>query len=665
MKEFPTVFDGQVRVMEGEQFHIKLQDNAVPFCVKTPRAVPFAYREKLKEELDLLQQQGIIAPVTDATQWCAPIVVTPKKGTERVRMCVDLSKLNQFVMRERYISPTPAEAVADIAAQEAKYFTVIDAMKGYHQCPLASDSQDLTTFITPYGRFKYLRAPYGLSSIAEHYNRRMAEALEGLSGYRRIVDDIVIYDKDPQQHVIHVKQFLQRCRERQISINKEKWKFCCTEVTFAGFRLSSEGYQLDPSITAAISQFPTPTTRSELRAFMGLVNQLSSGTNAIAELMAPFRLLLSTKNEFLWTPEHDQAVAKAKESLTTAPVLAFFDMAKPTRLCTDASRQGLGFVLQQQGADAQWNLVQAGSRCLTDTESRYAVIELELLAVTWAVWKCAMFLTGLPQFEVWTDHNPLVPILNNHRLDEIENPRLQRLRMKLMAFNFKAIWRKGATNQAPDALSRSPVDIPTPDELFAEGSDQDLSAAEIRSVHQGNLESNRLQELRKHAREDSSYQQLKQYIMEGFPDHRHMLPEGAKPFWQVRQHLSVEDELIVYGCRLVIPHSLRRQVLSQLHEAHQGSTQTKQRAHLTVYWPAIDHDIDQMILACKQCQDHLPSQPKEPIIFKPKPLRPFQEIAFQEIAADFCYHATKYYLVVVDSHTDWPTPWKVTSQSGT
>ena len=132
------------------------------------------------------------------------------KGTDRIRMCVDLSKLNRFVLRERYQSPAPAEAVADITANEAKYFTVIDATKGYHQCPLAKDSQELTTFITPFGRFKYLRAPYGLSSIAEHYNWRMAEALEGLTGYRRIVDDIVIYDKDPQQHVMHVKQFLQR-----------------------------------------------------------------------------------------------------------------------------------------------------------------------------------------------------------------------------------------------------------------------------------------------------------------------------------------------------------------------------------------------------------------------------------------------------------------------
>ena len=507
--------------------------------------MPFAYRDKLKAELELLQQQGIIAPVTEATCWCAPIVVTPKKGTDRIRMCVDLSKLNRFVLRERYQSPALAEAVADVTANEAKYFTVMDATKGYHQCPLAEDSQELTTFITPFGRFKYLRAPYGLSSIAEHYNRRMVEALEGLMGYHRIVDDIVIYgNKDPQQHVIHVKQFLQRCKDKKISLNRDKWQFCQSQVKFAGFNLTSEGHQIDSSITAAIKQFPTPTTCTELRSFVGLANQLTSGTNAIAELIAPLRPLLSTKNEFTWTMEHDQALEKAKECLMTAPVLAFFNVAKPTRVCTDASRQDLGFVMQQQTVEGQWHLVQAGSCCLTNAESRYAVIELELLAITWAIWKCRVFLKGMQQFDVITDHNPLIAIINHHRLDEIENPRMQRLRAKIMAFDFRANWQKGSTNHAPDALSRDPVNMPSPEELLAEGDEennQEPSAAEIRAIHRDGLESTRLQELRNLAEADDEYQRLKDYVLKGFPDHRHSLHECCKHYWQARQHLSIED----------------------------------------------------------------------------------------------------------------------------
>ena len=201
MAEFPSVFDGQVRTMPGEQFHISLTEDARPFCVTTPRSIPFAYREKLKQEIDLLVDQGIITPVTEPTDWCAPIVVAPKKGTDHIRMCVDLSKLNRFVRQERYPSVTPAEAVTDLHQSQAKFFTVFDALKGYHQYPLDEESQKLTTFITPFGRFKYLRAPYGISSISEHYNRRMDEAFAGIQGIRKIVDDVVVFDKDEQQHV--------------------------------------------------------------------------------------------------------------------------------------------------------------------------------------------------------------------------------------------------------------------------------------------------------------------------------------------------------------------------------------------------------------------------------------------------------------------------------
>ena len=187
----------------------------------------------------------------------------------------------------------------------------------------------------------------------------MAEAFTGLTGFRRVVDDIIIYDCDEQQHTAHVQQFLQRCAEKHIALNLDKCKFSQSKVTFAGFTLSAQGYQIDQSITDAISQFPTPKNRTDLRSLFGLVNQLSSSTSAIAPLLTPLRPLLSTKNEFFWSPNHEQALDNIKKTLTTAPVLSYFDASKPTRLSTDASRQGLGFILQQNTAGT-WNLIQAG-----------------------------------------------------------------------------------------------------------------------------------------------------------------------------------------------------------------------------------------------------------------------------------------------------------------
>ena len=218
-------------------------------------------------------------------------------------------------------------------------------------------SQLLTTFTMPFSCFKYCRAPYGLLSIAEHYNCRMAEAFEGLTGFRRIVDDIVIYDKNKTTHIEHVRQFLQHCQDKRIALNK----FCQTEVTFAGFQLSAKGYRVNATITEAITRFPVPATHTDLHSFFGLANQLAARTDKIAELLEPMCPLLSTKNEFAWSATHDQALSKAKEHLASTPTFAFFDLEKPTQLCTDASRQGIEFILWQQTSTRQWDLVQARS----------------------------------------------------------------------------------------------------------------------------------------------------------------------------------------------------------------------------------------------------------------------------------------------------------------
>ena len=404
-----------------------------------------------------------------------------------------------------------------------------------------------------------MRAPYGISSISEHYDGHMYEAFEGLSGFRRIVDDIVIYDSDVTQHASHVQEFLQRCAEKKITLNLDKCKFCESSVTFAGFQLSATGYQVDHTIIDAISKFPTPANRTDLQSFFGLLNQLSASTNTVSTLLTPLHPLLSTKNDFQWSATHDQAFQTAKESLTDAPVLSFFDMSKPTRLCTDASCQGLGFILQQQDNSGTWCLIQAGSRFLTDAESRCAIIELEMLAVAWATLKCHLFLAGLQHFQVITDHNPLILILNHHRLDEIENPRLQRLKIKLMAYNFTTEWVKGTKNDAPDALSRNPVTDRSPEDSLAELdtlSQPALSITEIRTLTQTEPLPYRLDDLRKSAQEDTEYQQLQHLILHGFPPHRNQLPDACKRYWNTRDSLTIDDGLIVFGCRLLIPTKL-------------------------------------------------------------------------------------------------------------
>ena len=200
---------------------------------------------------------------------------------------------------------------------------------------------------------------------------------------------------------------LRCCKEKNISLNRKKIQFCLQKAHFAGFTLTPLGYSVSTDITDAIAQFPKPSSRTDLCSFFGLVNQLTFSTKDIAETLAPLRPLLSTCNEFLWGKPQDEAFTQAKKVLITSPTLAYFDTTKETRLRTDTSTLGIRFVFLQNSTDGtnEWKTVQAGSRFLTDAESKYAVIELECLAVAWGIEECNIFLADIEHFTVITDHN--------------------------------------------------------------------------------------------------------------------------------------------------------------------------------------------------------------------------------------------------------------------
>ena len=232
--------------------------------------------------------------------------------------------------------------------------------------------------------------------------------------------------------------------------------------------------------------------------------------------MQHLRPLLSSKNKFVWCPHHSVAFEAAKEMLSEVSTLAFYDATRPTRIMTDACNTGLGFVLQQKNGDT-WHTIQTGFR-MSDVEIRYATIEKEMLGFTWSIRKCHKFLAGLPHFKVVMDHNPLLAILNNRRLDEIENPRLQRIRTKLMSYHITARWQKGVLNHAPDALSRSPINDPEQDDEVGEDLLQSpYKLAELSQQVELNV---KLREVHDISNSDNEYQELKTIILNGFPQSR-------------------------------------------------------------------------------------------------------------------------------------------------
>jgi hypothetical protein len=656
--DFADVFgdDDTLRPMQGPPMKIHLKPDAQPYALTAARQVAFGLREQVQQELQNMMAKGIIEKLEDeASEWCHPMVVV-RKPDGRIRICVDYTKLNKFVTRSTYPTRTPKNAIDSITTGD-KFFTTLDAVQGYWQMELASESQHLTTFISTEGRFRFLRAPMGLNATGDEYNRRGDIAIAGINNVQKVVDDILVHNNSFTQHVETVIAVLHRCRENGITLSKKKFTFCQPQVKYAGYFVTSSGIHADPDKVSAISQFPPPTNVTELRSFFGLVNQLGSFSHEIASTMQPLRPLLKKETAFAWADNQQTAFENVKAALTKHPILQPFDPALPTILQTDASRtRGLGFALLQQSSDKTMALVQCGSRFVSDTESRYAMVELELLAAVWAMNKCRLYLIGLPHFTLVVDHRPLIPILNSKGLDEIDNPRILRLREKIIAFSFETEWTNGKNHLIPDALSRAPVQDPDHNDQHLEADLTTEMEIRVNSMtiqlreddYTDNSYDPALKQLTAAAKQDEQYQALIKLIEHGFPAQSALLPPQHQPYYKLRHDLTVHGDLILYQTRILIPKSQRPDVLHKLHLSHQGIDRTKRRARQTVFWPGITSDIINTVNACVKCQEGRASLPAESIESDKLPTRPFQETA-----VDIFQFAGYYYMIFVDRFSGW------------
>lgn len=172
----------------------------------------------------------------------------------------------------------------------------------------------------------------------------------------------------------------------------------------------------------AILKYPTPSNITELRRFMGMVQQVSKFTPELARASGALRDILSSKNIWIWTKVHDVAFAETKKILTELPVLAHYDLTKETKIRTDGSKlNGISAILFQLH-DSIWKPVAFASRYLTSTEQNYHSIEIEMLAAVWVCEKMTKYLHGLNNFIIQTDHKPLIPIINSKSLTGIKFP---------------------------------------------------------------------------------------------------------------------------------------------------------------------------------------------------------------------------------------------------
>ncbi len=279
--------------------------------------------------------------------------------------------------------------------------------------------------------------------------------------------------------------------------------------------------------------------------------------------------------------------------------------------------------------------VAYASRTLTDTETRYAQIEKELLAVVFTCTNFRDYVYGKSTI-VETDHQPLVTILK--KPIHTAPARLQSMMLRLQCYDITLVYKKGKHMYLADTLSRAPNTQVPPD--------AENDTFEVISISY--ISTARLEELRKQTADNEVLQALSTVIQLGWPNKEHSLCSAVRPYFPYRDELAVEDGIVLKGRKTVIPRSLQREYVGIVHRGHPGLDATKHRARGIIFWPTMTADITAEFLACSVCNSTKPHQQKGPL--KPYPV---PDLPWSTVATDMFEWCGQNYLVLVDSYSGW------------
>ena len=647
--------------MSGPPMKIDIDPNITPSAVHTPIPVPIHWKAEIKAQLDRDVRLGVIEPVPwgEPTTWCSRMIPVAKSDGSP-RRTIDLQALNAASVRQTHHTPSPFHQAMSVPHNTVK--SVYDAWNGYHGNDLREQDRHYTTFITPWGRYRYCSSVQGFLASGDAYTRKFDEIIAHVENKTKCVDDTLLWEKDIEKAFFQACDFVTLCGDNGITLNPSKFQFAESTVQFAGFTITPTSVQPSKKYLEAILDFPTPTDITGVRSWFGLVNQ-SAYAFSMTEKMSPFRESLKPGNKFHWDEKMQKLFEESKQEIVDAVQhgVKLFDPKKKTALTTDWSKVGTGFSLIQKHCSCPdqipfccqdgWKLVFAGSQFNTRAESNYAPVEGEALAVVKALQKTRYFVQGNDDLLVVTDHKPLLRLFGNRKLEEIYNPRLLSLKEKTLIYRFKIIHLPGRRNKVPDAVSRYPS---SPSEKHHDEDWTDVEhTAHIRAMsslsHIDSIPSITWDRVREETASDPGMVELYNTILSGFETEDEELPQQLKPYSRYKESLSTIDGVVVYKDRVIIPPKLRTEVLENLHSAHQGVTMMNARAESSVFWPGITNDIIKIRARCCHCDQMAPSQPSAPPV---TPIRP--EYPFQCICADYCQKEGSNYLIMVDRYSSWP-----------
>lgn len=439
--------DDKMTVNNFYEQSFRLTDSS-PVYIKNYR-LPHTQREEINRQVQNLLDNNLIE--ASSSNFNSPLILVPKKSSDdqkKYRMCVDYRAVNRKLIADKFPLPRIDDILDNLG--RAKHFSIIDLFSGFHQIPLQQDSRDITAFSTDKGSFRWKVLPFGLNVAPNSFSRMMSIAFSGLMPNKAFlyVDDIIIVGCSKQHHLNNLKDVFEILRKHNLKINPYKCNFFRSEVTFLGHKCTANGLLPDDSKINAIKNYPIPSDKDAVRRFVAFANYYRRFIPNFAILASPLNRMTRKNASFNWNEQCQNSFVELKSALLSPRILQYPEFTKQFLITVDASRLGCGAILSQDfnGNDLP---IYYASKSFTQSEQKKPIIELELLAIHFAITQFRPYVYGTT-FTVRSDHRPLVYLFN------IKDPssKLTRIRLELSEYNFTVEYIKGKNNVGADALSR-------------------------------------------------------------------------------------------------------------------------------------------------------------------------------------------------------------------
>ena len=597
---------------------IELNTDAVPPQSRAYKMSSFKLA-KVKEYLTENLSKGFITPSKAA--YSSPVLFALKANGD-LRFCVDYRKLNALTKRNRYPLPLTDEVIGKLRG--CKHLTRLDIIAAFNKIRMHPDSEDLTTFTTALGQYKYRVLPFGLTNGPSTFQQYINEVLwDFLNDFcQAYLDDILIYSNIRSEHRKHVRLVLNSLRKAGLQVDIKKCEFDVRETVFLGVIVSGDGLRMDSKKVETIVNWAKPTNLTETQAFIDFANFYRRFIRDFSKLSKPLIQLTKKDQPFVWSEACQLAFESLKQHVISAPVLRHFHPDKQAILETDASDWVTGGVLSQYDDEGVLHPVAFYSKNMIPAECNYNIYDKELLAIIrcFEHWRPELEYTDLP-IQIFTDHQALKTFMENKQLS-----RRQARYLDLLAeFNFQVIFRSGKMNTKADSLTRR-----------SDGRPVDEKDDRHRHQYQTILTPDRV-DIRVGEVEESLFERVLQANKTDYAEYREAV-EGGKE----RLHgVDLTDSRLIDGVLykqglLWVPESLQTQVLQEIHDqpasGHPGVTRSIHMLKRHFYWPGCTADVKQYVRNCHPCQRSKAPRNKPNGLLVPLPI---PEKRWQDIAMDF------------------------------